>query len=273
MKSIISLILFILLTCSAFAQEISQSNVPAVVLNNFQLKYPNADDVNWKLDKGKYKINFKLRSKTTILTMDFKGNVLELVQEIFINDIPKSVLEIIRDKITNFDIAKVEKYVVNNKTSYEIQFKIDGKNNYFYINEKGELVKYRKELKDTELPLNITKIISDQFGTFELDRSKYVEDNGNTNYIIRGYINSMKHAFWFSDKAILLKHTQDLKRNEIPDAIINLLKLEYSDYELRDAEMINERGKKTYLIVIKKSSKKNYLTFSSKGKILATKRN
>lgn len=271
MKFIISLILFILLICNGFAQKISQSNVPAVVLNNFQLKYPNADDVNWKLDRGKYTIDLKLNSKSTKLTMDYKGNVLELVQEMFLREIPKSVLDIIRKKTTNFDIEKAEKYTTGGKVSYEIQCKVDGKNNFFWINTKGELVKYRKELKDSELPSDIAKLINDQFGTFDLDRSKYVEVNGYANYIIRGEINGKEQAFWYTDTAILLRHTQNLRNNEIPEAIMNALKSNFNDYELRDADMIDERGKKIYVLAIRKSSKKLNLAFSSNGKLITVK--
>ncbi len=271
MKSIISLILFILFTCSAFAQKISQSNVPAVVLNNFQLKYPNADDVNWKLDRGKYTIDLKLNSKSARLTMDYKGNVLELAQEMFLSEIPKSVLDIIRKKISNFDIEKAEKYSTGGKVSYEIQCKVDGKDNFFWINAKGELVKYRKELKDSELPSEIAKLINDQFGIFDLDRSKYVEGNGYANYIIRGEISGMEQAFWYTNTAILIRHTQDLRNNEIPEAIMNVLKSNYSDYEVRDADMIDERGKKTYVIVLRKLRTRINLTFNSNGKIITTK--
>jgi hypothetical protein len=36
--------------------------------------------------------------------------------------------------------------------------------------------------------------------------------NGYANSITRGEINGMEHPFWFSDKTILLRLTQNLRR-------------------------------------------------------------
>lgn len=271
MKKIIALFLLILLTVNAFAQNINQSNVPAVVLNTFQLKFPNADDVNWKLDKGNYKINFKLNSKSSTLKMDFKGTVLEQVLKLYSSELPKSTLATIRSKIPSFDIDKAEKHEKGDKVYYEVLLKNEGKNNFFWINDKGKLLKYRRELKDNEIPSLILKNINDQFGTFEISRSKYVEDNGNTNYIVRGDINGMEHAFWFSNKAVLLRHVQDLRKSEIPNLVLNAVLATYNDYEINDAEFIEEKGKTSYVVVLKKSSKKVSVTLSAAGKIMKTR--
>ena len=49
MKRIIGLLIIVFFAGNIFAQNISQSNIPAVVLNSFQLKFPNAESI-W----GKY---------------------------------------------------------------------------------------------------------------------------------------------------------------------------------------------------------------------------
>jgi len=60
MKRIIGLIALPLISMFSYSQEIQQKNVPAVALNAFQLKFPNATDIKWKLEKGNYRIDFEL---------------------------------------------------------------------------------------------------------------------------------------------------------------------------------------------------------------------
>ncbi len=80
MKQLTVLLVFLLVTANIFAQDISQNNVPAVVLNAFQLKYGNASDVEWRLEKGNYRVirlqkmdkrPLKLILKLTTKTMIF----------------------------------------------------------------------------------------------------------------------------------------------------------------------------------------------------------
>ena len=138
MKRIIGLLVFVLFLGSTQAQSISQSNVPAVVLNAFQLKFPNADDVKWKLEKGKYRVDYKVNNKPNKLTMDFKGNILKHVQDLYISEIPKAVLETVRSRVDYFDVNDADRIEAGGKIIYEIDFKLDGKKHFFRINERGK---------------------------------------------------------------------------------------------------------------------------------------
>ena len=271
MKRIIGLFVFALFVGNTFAQNISQSNVPAVVLNAFQLKFPNADDVKWKLEKGNYRVNYRVNSKEHKLTMDYKGNVLKHIQDLYISEIPKTVLETIRSKVTYFDVNDADRIEVDGKITYHINFKYSGEDFNFWIDEKGRLLKLRQGLKDSEIPESILNLIATKYGSLDIDRAKLVEENGKIVYIIRGEINDMDHAFWINHKATLLKHTQDLRNTEIPVPVLNAAKAAYSGYEIRDADLIEEGGKIIYILVMKKSKEKVYLTFNPNGKILEVK--
>ena len=271
MKRIIGLLVFTLLLGSTFAQSISQSNVPAVVLNAFQLKFPNADDVKWKLEKGNYRVDYKVNNKPNKLTMDFKGNVLKHLQDLYISEIPKAVLETIRSRVVYFDVNDADRIEAGGKITYEIDFKIDGKNHHFRINERGKLLKYRKELKESEVPASITDLINTKYGTLDFDRAKYVEEVGKTIYIIRGEINDFDHIFTFDLKANLLRHNQDLRKSEIPVPVLNAVNTSYNGYEIRDADLFEDRGKAVYILKMKKSREKVRITLNPSGKILEVK--
>ena len=271
MKRIIGLLVFTLLLGSTFAQSISQSNVPAVVLNAFQLKFPNADDVKWKLEKGNYRVDYKVNHKLNKLTMDFKGNVLKHVQDLYISEIPKAVLATIQSRVAYFDVNDADRQEEKGKVTYAINFKIDGKKHYFWIEENGKLVKYRKELKESEVPASIANLIKTKYGPFDFDRAKYVEETAKTIYILRGEINDYDHVFTFDHKATLLKHNQDLRNSEIPVPVLNAATAAYNGYEIRDADLLEERGKAVYILKMKKSKEKVRITFNPNGKILEVK--
>ncbi len=271
MRRLIGLFIFIFFSGSAYTQNISQDDIPAVVLNGFQLKYPNASDVTWKLNKGNYQISYKVNAKANKLLLDYRGSVIEHSQDLYTSEIPRAVLNTIRTKVNHFDIQDADKQEKNGKTTYIIQFKIDGKNYYFWIEENGALTKYRKELKDNQIPGSIKNAIQNQYGKIDVKRAKYVEENGNINYIIGGDIENVEHVFWFDTRSRLLKHTQDFTKAELPNSIQNTLAANYKDYEVRDADLVEERGSMIYILRIRKSKDQLYVTFNREGNVLAVK--
>ncbi len=271
MKQIIGLIIIVLFAGNIFGQNINQSNIPAVVLNSFQLKYPNAEDVNWKLEKGNYRIKFEVNGKFNELYLDYRGNELKYHQDLWGSEVPESVLKTIKSKVKYFDLNDADLIKEGNEIVYEINFEIDGKDHDFWINEKGELLKYKKELKDSEIPLSIVNLINEQYGTLDIDNSKYVEESGNIIYIIKGEINDKDHAFWIDNKTTLIKHTQDLREEEIPAPVLNAARKAYNGYDIRDEDLIEEGGKTIYILRMRKSRDNIYVTFSPDGKILEVK--
>tara|TARA_R110002050_G_scaffold243212_2_gene379684 strand:+ start:21252 stop:22067 length:816 start_codon:yes stop_codon:yes gene_type:complete len=271
MKQIIGLFLIILFTKNISAQTINQSNVPAVVLNTFQLKSPNADDIKWKKSEGNYHIDYKVNNKSNKLKISNKGKILEYTKDLYISEIPKAVIETIRTKVAYFDMHDADLSEIDGKTTYTIRFKNDGKNSYFWIDQNGTLKKYRKELKDSEFPKSIINSIHKQFGKLDINRSKYVEENGNINYIIRGDINNREYVFWYNANSVLLKHSKDLDNDEIPTLIVNKIKSIYKNFEIRNATITIEGKNVWYRLIVNKSKERIHLTFAPNGKILKKK--
>lgn len=267
-----TLIATLLITASTFAQKIDQNNVPAVILNAFQLKFPNAQDTKWKMDDGSYEIDYKVNDKLHALKMDYRGRVLQHSQDLYVSEIPKSVLETIRDNAIYFDVHDADRYERDNRITYEVKFKVDGKYRFFWVNENGKLLKYRKELKDNEVPQSILDFIASTYGKIDIDYSKYVEEGKRIIYIIRGEINDYDHNFTFDDKANILKHSQDLKHSEIPQPVLSVLASNYKDYDIRDADLLEEKGKITYTLKLRKSKNQIDVTFDQSGKVLKVKK-
>jgi uncharacterized membrane protein YkoI len=273
MKRIIGLIVFSLFLGNAFAQDISQKNVPAVVLNAFKIKFPNATDIDWRLEKGNYRIKFEVNNKDNELFLDDRGNILKHHQDLYGSEVPENVRKTIKSKVALFDLDDADLFEEGGKTVYEINFEISGKDHDFWIDEKGKIIKYRKELKDNEIPTNIVTEIKNKYGILDIDRAEYNEENGKIIYYQKGEINDKDHEFIFDNKTNLLLHKQDLRDSEIPTPVINSIKTNYREYEIRDADLREENGKITYDLRLRKSKENIHVIFNPKGEILKVIKN
>lgn len=271
MKRIIGFIVLVFFVGNTLAQNISQSNIPAVVLNSFQLKYPNAEDVSWKMEDGNYSIKFEVNGKFNELYLDFKGKFLKYHQDLWGSEVPQLVINTIKSRVKYFDLNDADLIKEGNEIYYEINFELDGKDHDFWIDEKGKLLKYRRELKDSEIPASIISFINTKYGTLDIDRTRYVEESGKIVYIIEGEINDYDHVFTIDNKDTVLKHEVDLRDNEIPVPIKKTLNESYKDYDIRDADLIEEGGKTNYILKIRKSKEQLYVTFNQNGKVLEVK--
>jgi uncharacterized membrane protein YkoI len=271
MKRTIGFLVLAFLVGNMIAQSISQSNVPAVVLNTFQLNFPNATNVKWRLKEGNYNVEFKSNSKANKLTLDHRGEVVRHSQDLFVSEIPEKVLATIRSRVSYYDIHDADRWEENGEVTYQISFKVDGKNHLFRVNEKGKLLKFRKELKDSEVPKPIMNLIQSVYGPYDIDNAKYVEEPEKTIYMLRGEINDYDHDFTFDEHTTILEHSQDLRESEIPEPVMNTLNASYAGYEIRDADLIEENGNGVYVLRLRKSRENIQVTFSPQGKVLDTK--
>lgn len=268
MRHFTLIILILVFVQNLFAQNISQRDIPAVILNSFQLKYPNSVDVNWKKNNKNYQIDYHVNSKLHRLIMDFKGNILKHSQDLYISEVPEAVQKTILTRLDYFDMHDADKYEEDGKITYEIRFKKEGNNHFFWINEEGILLKYRRELSNNELPKIIVDFINANYGKIDVKRSKYVEENGKIIYIIRGKINENDHLFTINNKAQLQKHYKDLPNDEIPAPILKTIEETYKEFSIQDADLVEEGETTTYILKLQRSKKQIYINFNKDGKIL-----
>ena len=269
MKQIIVLLVFTLVTANTLAQNISQKNVPAIVLNAFQLKFSNATGVKWKLEKGNYHVGFDVNNKENGLVISDRGIILRHQQDLYVSEIPKAVLETIKSKVVLFDIINdADRFEEGKKIIYKINLKINGKTHEFEMNERGKLMKYTKELKNSEVPSAITVIIKTKYGYFDIDYAMFKEENGKISYMLKGKINNMNHVFLFDGKTTILKHEQDLRNSEIPIRVMNAAKASYKGFEIRNAKLSEELGKVIYKLNMRRSKENVIVVIDSDGKIL-----
>lgn len=268
MKKVIGTLVIILFSVFSYAQEINQKNVPAVVLNAFQVKFPTAYDIDWRLEKGSYKVKFEVNNKDNWVIISDKGSITKHHQDLYVSEIPKEVLATIQSRVDFFDIGDADRLEEETNTTYYIDFEIRGKDYYFEVYANGDLKKFTKELRHEEIPTKITALITSKYGEYDLDYAKYFEEEEKITYYINGETNDKDHNFWFDGNATLSKRNLDLRNSEIPVAIQNKLKADYEGFEIRDADLIEEDGKTIYDLELRKSKERIHIQLNPKGKVL-----
>jgi len=272
MKRFIGLSVLVLPALFSYSQEIQQRNVPAVVLNAFQLKFSNSTDIEWKSEKGNYRVEFEVNNKDNEVLIDNKGIILRHLQDLYVSEIPKFVLETIQSKIAFFDVSDADKLEDGGKITYKVNLEINDKKNEFVTDERGKLLIYTKELRDSEVPVQIMALIKTKYGTPDIDDAWYSEENGTINYRINGEINDLDHTFLFNDKTTLLKHEQELRINDVPANVLKSAKTAYSGYEIKNPSISEDGGKISYYLEMKKSKERIIVSFNQSGTILDVKK-
>lgn len=125
MKSMILAICMMGLASVTMSQDIPKSQVPSVVLNALQSKYPNATDLEWELKGDLYKAEFEIGSRDHDLWIDKNGNIKKHKEDFPKADLPAAIREKIAREFKDYRIDDVDKIEVDGKVTFEIE--LDGR--------------------------------------------------------------------------------------------------------------------------------------------------
>lgn len=127
MKSLIFAILLAGFSSATIAQDIPQSEVPSLVLNTFQMKFPKATDVEWEREGDLFKVDFEIGSRDHDLWLDANGNIKKHKEELAKADLPKAVSRKIKNEFKEYSIDDVHKIETDGKVFFLVD--LDGRGN------------------------------------------------------------------------------------------------------------------------------------------------
>lgn len=113
------------LTNKATAQEMPQSQVPSIIVNNFQKQFPKAFDVEWELKGNLYQVEYEIG----VLGSDHEawynqtGKLVKHKEEIGKKDLPQKVLSSINKSFSLYRIDDVKKITETNSVTYTLELK------------------------------------------------------------------------------------------------------------------------------------------------------
>lgn len=120
-KILIGFIACVGLTSAVVAQDLLQSDVPSVVVNNFQKAFPKAYDVEWELKGELYEVDFETGvSIDHEAWYDKTGKLVKHKQEIAKTDLPKAVLNTLNTDFKGYRVEDAKKITEGSKVTYKL---------------------------------------------------------------------------------------------------------------------------------------------------------
>jgi hypothetical protein len=122
MKKLSIVLLFAATTsCTSFAQDVAQKDVPAVVVNTFQQKFPNQANVDWEMKKGLYEAEFKVNSIEHNVYLDSAGKIVKHKQEISESELPTPVMDAIKKDFSGYKLEEIKKIEEGTTVTYKVE--------------------------------------------------------------------------------------------------------------------------------------------------------
>ena len=103
------------------AQDVNKSEVPSVVLNAFQAKYPNAEDVDWEKKGALYNVDFEIITTDHEAWLDASGKIVKHEQEITKKEIPSVIADVLEQHFKEYRVDDVDKIDKDGATYYRIE--------------------------------------------------------------------------------------------------------------------------------------------------------
>jgi hypothetical protein len=119
--SVFTLALFV--SISSFAQDISEAQVPAVILNTFKKDFQKATDVEWELKGTNYDVDFEIEKADHEVWYDAAGNVLKHKQDIKQSDLPAAIKNGIVKNFKDYRASDVKRIQTGNSVTYKVDLK------------------------------------------------------------------------------------------------------------------------------------------------------
>ena len=113
------------ISLAACGQNISQTKVPAVVVNSFQQQYPKTNDVEWERKGSLYEVEFEtgLSGVDHKILLDSLGKITYHKVDINESELPEQVKSSISQQFAGYRVDDVKKIESNGLVTYTAELK------------------------------------------------------------------------------------------------------------------------------------------------------
>lgn len=141
-KTIQLVAIFFLSIGTIFAQDIKESEVPSVIVNNFKKEFPKASDIEWEMHGDLYNVEFEIGWSTDYEAwFTTSGKLVKHTEEIKKSDLPKAVTNAIETDHKGYHIDDAEKIVENGVESYKIEIEKEDHDFDVFYSANGTVIK------------------------------------------------------------------------------------------------------------------------------------
>lgn len=140
-KMIIFSTMAFLLSTACMGQEISQQEVPSIILNHFKKNFPKATDIDWELKSDLYQVEFEVdKNREQEIWYDTQGVVVKEEVEISRHEIPEKILAVIEKEYSRFQLEEVKKVRENKHIEYHLDLESKAEDWDVVFTPDGELL-------------------------------------------------------------------------------------------------------------------------------------
>ena len=133
--------MFFLALGTTFAQDISESQVPSLVVDNFKKEFPKATDVEWEREGDIYNVDFEIGLFTDYEAwFTASGTLIKYTTEIPTGDLPKAVTNSIKKEYKGYLIDEAKKIVENGVETYEVEIEKGNDERELVYSKNGKLI-------------------------------------------------------------------------------------------------------------------------------------
>lgn len=134
------------ITIMAHTQDINQSEVPSVIVNNFKQEFPKVYDVEWEKKGENYEVEFENdKSKEHEVVFNLSGEIIKHKAEITQKELNKSIKNTLRNEFSECIVSDVEMIEEKGVKTYRMELKSIFKEWDVIINEKGEILQKEED--------------------------------------------------------------------------------------------------------------------------------
>lgn len=104
------------------AQDISTSQVPSVILNQFNKDFSKATDVDWEMEGNLYNVDFEMGWNIDHeVWYNAEGKITKHKEDIALKELPKVVSSRINTDFKGYNIDDLERITENGKVVYKME--------------------------------------------------------------------------------------------------------------------------------------------------------
>lgn len=140
MKTQLISLLFAGISIVSWAQEPPKSQVPSVVLNSFNNKFPSATGVEWEQKQGSYEAEFDIGRVEHKVLIDASGKIIRHKEEIEKKQLPEAIHATIGKQYASYRIDDIDKIESDGKVTYKVELKSSSGDRKVFFKEDGSVV-------------------------------------------------------------------------------------------------------------------------------------
>ncbi len=126
---------------TTFAQDISESQVPSLIVDNFKKEFPKATDVEWERKGDLYNVDFEIGLFTDYEAwFSASGTLIKYTVEIPTGDLPKAVTNSINNQYKGYRIDEAKKNIENGIETYEVEIEKENDERELVFSKNGKLI-------------------------------------------------------------------------------------------------------------------------------------